>query len=86
MRNHESWGKEFNLDLVWTETGSESTCRALVWLRIPMRFAATICVNEGKQYAIRTQGLYGLTQQQMEALESHLESRGWRKREQYSGK
>lgn len=86
MVNHESWGREFNLDIVWTATTAFSTCRALVWTRNPVRFAATICVDGDHQYAIHTQGLHGLSHEQREDLEKHLESKGYSKRELYSGK
>jgi hypothetical protein len=86
MVNHEGLDRALNLDLVWTQATANNTCRALVWIREPMQFAATICIDGDKQYAIHTQGLYGLSPWQREGLERHLESRGYSKRETYSGK
>jgi hypothetical protein len=91
--DHEDWGRELNLEIVWTETdhwrderSTGSTSRGHVWIRTPCRVAASISINGDKQYAIYTQGLYGLSTQQHEALEKYLESRGWIKRIMYSGK
>ena len=91
MQNCEDWGHEHNLELCWTQTergmsenGTWTDSRALVWLRKPFRIAASIFVRDS-EYAIYTQGLYGISDQEMAALEKHLESKGLTKRDGHVG-
>src|SRR6478735_7454525 len=90
MQNCEDWGAEFNLELCWTsmehgrsENRTWTTSRGLVWLRKPYRIAASVFVNDAKQYAIHTQGLYGMSNQELEALKKHLESKGLTQRDRH---
>lgn len=71
-----------NLELVWSEgafQGGASNLRAkargLIWSCCPVHCAANVSVYHG-QYTISDAGWHGLTDEQLEVVEKHLESMG----------
>jgi hypothetical protein len=88
---YEGWGWNINLELFWTQRevgfgkhGLWNSARALLWLRDPPRVLASIVIRD-KKYAIHTQGLFGMTDEQRKALVDHLNGMGLAEREKNDG-
>lgn len=88
---YEGWGWDINLEIIWThrehgvgEEGPWDLYKALLWQRNPMQILASIVIRN-MEYVIHTQGLFGMTKEQQEALEKHLNGMGMKKRESHVG-
>jgi hypothetical protein len=59
-----------NLEIVWING------RGMVWSNSPIHYTANV-ILQGNEYSIHTSGCYGLTAEQREVLEKHLQSLGY---------
>lgn len=51
----------------------------MLWQRQPPLYLASLVIRN-KEYVIHTQGLFGMTKEQQEAVETHLKEMGMKKR------
>lgn len=92
LRQSSPWGWNQNLELQWTsgeqginkEGEQWSAARGMLWTRKPTQLLASVYVRNN-EYAVYTQGLYGMTKEQEKSLEEHLQNMGFTKRKQHDG-